>query len=490
MTETHKPIVLDAVLIRNTVRMFFQSRYDNPLPIPPFHSEMWQLCCSDAKYVAIAAPRGTAKSTAITHAYVLCNLLFRLRKFALIVSDTEGQAAQFLGDLKREITDNEAVKEAFMVSKLIKETETDFIVLFTDGQQCRVMAKGSEQKVRGLKWRSSRPDLVVGDDLENDEIVMNKERRDKFRRWFMNALLPCGSDNCIFRIAGTILHIDSALNRLLKNPAWATARFQAHGPDFTDLLWPEKYSVEDLKRIRANYVAENNLDGYYQEYLNNPVAEGSTFFRPQDFKPMEPKDYDSHKVYFAAADFAISEDERADYTVIMIVGMDKSGNLHVVDVRRGRWDADEIISELISVQRRYDPEIFTFETEKIDKAIGPSLKREMIRTGQFLNIKKITPTKSKTTRGRSIQKMMRAGAVRWDMNLPEFEDMKAELLTMTPSGPRGTHDDYFDAFAYIGLTIDLYYEAETEEELADEEYEDELEHAFEFGEQSTCVTGY
>ena len=205
---------------------------------------------------------------------------------------------------------------------------------------------------------------------------------------------------------------------------------------------------------------------------------------------MDTEDYSSHKKYFAAADFAISEKEKADYTVIVVAGMDDKGILHIEDTRRGRCDADEIINELISVQKRYDPEIFTFETEKIDKAIGPSLNRAMIREGAFLNIKRITPTKSKTTRGRSIQKTMRAGGVKFNEHADWYIDMKTELMTMTPSGPRGKHDDYFDAFAYIGLTIDKYYEAETQQELEDESYEDEYDHSLLSYEGMCASTGY
>jgi hypothetical protein len=57
-----------------------------------------------------------------------------------------------------------------------------------DGHQFRIMALGSEQKVRGLLWNGRRPNLIVGDDLENDEIVMNSERRQKFANWVDNAL--------------------------------------------------------------------------------------------------------------------------------------------------------------------------------------------------------------------------------------------------------------------------------------------------------------
>lgn len=478
--------LVDAPLIRNFVKLFLLSRYDNVLPSPPFHDDMWELCCSESRQVAIAAPRGTAKSTAITLAYVLAKVLFRDSQHVMIVSDTEGQAAQFLGDIASELRDNRAIVEEFQIENFSKNAETEIIVRFKDGYCFRIVAKGSEQKVRGTKWRHKRMDLVVCDDLENDEIVMNPERRLKFRNWFMNALLPSGSDFCEFRIVGTILHLDSMLQRLLDSKTWSTKVFRAHGPEFSDLLWPEKYTVERLKTIRDGYLEDGNIEGYSQEYLNNPVAEGQTYFRKQDFLPMSDDDRDSPKMYFAAADFAISESERADYTVMIVVGMDSAGIISVVDVRRGRWDADEIIKELLSIQKRYKPEVFTFETEKIDKAIGPSLNRNMQRTGLYININKIAPTKSKTTRGRSMQSIMRAGGVRFDEYADWYKGLLAELMTITPAGPKGKHDDMFDAFSYIGLTVDKYYEAGTTEEIEDWEYEEELEEYYEDEDVSIC----
>ncbi len=37
---------------------FLKRNFDNPAEIPNFHREMWSFCCSDYKFVAIAAPRG------------------------------------------------------------------------------------------------------------------------------------------------------------------------------------------------------------------------------------------------------------------------------------------------------------------------------------------------------------------------------------------------------------------------------------------------
>jgi predicted phage terminase large subunit-like protein len=466
-------------------------KYDNPKPIPPFHLEMWELCTSEAPKVAIAAPRGHAKSTAITHAFILSMVCLKKKSFVLLVSDTEGQATEFLGDIKSELTGNDMLKETFGIDSILKDTETNIVCRFKTGEQFRIVAKGSMQKVRGLKWRGKRPDLIVGDDLENDEIVMNPERREKFRRWLMNALIPCGSDTCWIRIVGTILHLDSALQRLLDDKTWDHLFYEAHNPDFSEILWPEQYSKERLLAIRAGYLAQNDPEGYSQEYLNRPVAVENAFFNKDYFFDFE-RDGDKALLpnleYFAAADFAISEKEKADYTAILVCGVSPDGTVYVVDARRGRWDADQIISELLAVQKMWSPNVFTFETAKIDKAIGPFLEREMRRKRIYMNIVKMTPTQSKTMRARSIQAMHKSGSIRYDKEASWYPDFESELMMVADSGPRGKHDDYFDAFAYCGLTIDQYFEAYSDEEIEDLEYDDFFD---DYADQGRCAaTGY
>ena len=492
MVSTEQTIKLDAKHIEGFTKGLLATKYDNPKPVPPFHLEMWDLCLSDNPKVAIAAPREHAKSTAITHAFILAMMLFGVKRFCLLVSDTEGQAAEFLGDIKSELTDNADLKATFGIKRILKDTETNIIVQFADGKKFRIIAKGSEQKVRGLKWGGMRPDLIVGDDLENDDIVMNPDRRIKFQNWFRRALVPCGSDTCWIRIVGTVLHLDSMLNNLLASKNWKSRLYEAHNSDFSELLWPEKFSKERLLAIRAIFEEANDLDGYSQEYLNKPVATGNQYLNSDYYYDFERDKNDNwikpNLEYYAAADFAISEKEKADYTVIGVVGVDPEGYVYLVDMKKFRGDADVIIGELLATQKHYNPNVFTFETEKIDKAIGPSLNRAMKRTRIYLNIKKIVPVKSKTARGKSIQALHKAGHIKYDKLAAWFPDFYAEMQTITDSGPRGKHDDMFDVFAYLGLTIDQYYEAYSDKEIEDEEYESLFEDMHDMGRNHT--TGY
>lgn len=462
---------LTADLIEGFTGSVLASRFDNPAPIPAFHKEMWGLCCLPDRKVAIAAPRGHAKSTAITLSYALSLALFRVRDHILIVSDTEGQASQFIGDLAVELSENEKLHELFGKIVFEKDNATEIIATMRDGHKFRFIAKGSEQKVRGLKWRNKRPNAILGDDLENDEIVMNRDRREKFKHWILKALIPCGSDDCLIRFVGTILHMDSFLENILNDDSWTSRRYQAHNSDFSEILWSEKFSKERLQEIRNDYIKQGVPEGYSQEYLNQPLDSENSYFRKEDFMEYAEEDLKrKHLYYYSAIDFAISMQERSDYTVIVTVGVDSDNKIYVVDVRRGRWDGLEIINEMFSVHRRYSPEIFTAEAGMIEKSLGAFIKEEMFKRGEFLNLNPMVPVRDKQTRARSIQARMRAGSVYFDHEASWFADLQQEMLQF----PRSLHDDQCDALAWIGLTLDKKVEGQTHAERENEEWGEEF----------------
>lgn len=485
--------MLTAEIIEGLSQTILARNFDDPKPTPDCHRQWWEMCCASHRYVAIAAPRGFAKSTAITHVYLLANLLFREREFALIVSDTEGQAVMFLQDIKSELENNENLIELFRPKRdgdgnviLFKDTETDIIVEFEDGHQFRIVARGANQRVRGLKWGHKRPDIVVCDDLENDEIVLNKDRRAKFKRWFYGALLPCLSDKGIVRVVGTILHMDSLLENLMPNRqlaerrklpeliveelrewtkikvAWRSARYKAHNKDYTHLLWPEKQNEQQLKEKRADYIAQGIPEVYAQEYLNVPLDDSFSYFRRQDFQPMTQDQKNNDRVkYYIAMDLAISEDTRADYTVALIAAVDENGLLYVVNVIRERLDGGEIVDLILRLQLRYQPEWFGVEEGQIKKSIWSFLVEQMGRADIYPNFFQLKPILDKQTRAKSIQGRMRANGCRFDKDAEWYQDFEDECLKF----PRDKHDDQVDAFAWLGQMLDKLIHAPTQKEI-------------------------
>jgi predicted phage terminase large subunit-like protein len=479
---------LSAELIHGFMGSVLSSGLDEPAPTPDCHLEWWALCCSDYKRVAIAAPRGHAKSTAITKAYTLASVLFRDRSFVLVVSDTYKQACLFLGEIKRELTSNETLISLFGVKELKTDREEDIVVEFDDGQQFRIMALGSEQKVRGLLWNGKRPDLIVGDDLENDEIVMNPERREKFRGWMMNALLPCMSEKGIVRIVGTILHMDSALERLMpkdrsdnslisdlcvkmRKPigGWMGVRYQAHGPhaDYEQILWPVKWTEKRLKEIKAMFEGQGNPEGYYQEYLNRPIDPRNSFFRKDDFQDYEEIDKDRGFEFYPtylACDLAVTTKERRDWCAFIIGSVDETGMLYIRHVIRERMDSKEIVDTIIRLQERYKFNVMLIGKGALEKAIGPFLKDAIRRTRKFLHLEAIPDVLDKRSKATSIRGRMRAGGVKFDKKRKWFSDLEQEMLEFD----RGVHDDQVDAMALFGMYLDHVIDAPTAKEIEEE----------------------
>ena len=498
---------LTSKIIHGFSESILSKRYFEKRETPACHLEWWDICCSNHPLVAIAAPRGHAKSTAITHAYVLASVLFRDRGFVLLISDTYEQAVMFLKDIVSELQDNEELIEFFGIDpEFEKDAENDIIVRFNDGAKFRIIAKGSEQKVRGMKWAGRRPDLIVCDDLENDEIVMNNERRDKFKKWFLDALLPCRSDNGIVRIVGTILHLDSLLESLMpvlhdkkftvdtplksistnKKRAWYGVRYRAHPAidDFSQLLWADKRPVEWLKAERQKYLDAGNPSGYAKEYLNYPIDETHAFFRKSDFVPMSPDDFRKFKNIYVGFDLALGQDNRADYSAFVVGGVDEDGVLYIIDVIRDRMDTHEASEVLFQLQQTYDPEAFIVEKGVIEKSIGPFLYAEMIKPNRIpLSLVTKNPSKDKEFRARAIQARMRAKGCRFDKNAEWYPAFERELLEF----PSSKHDDMVDALAYIGLMLKDLVEAPTQQEQDKADWEEDV--SFYLGSANTPLRG-
>lgn len=506
-------VPLSSQLIEGFAGSCITEYLDNAVQFKDFHRELWALCSSEDPFVAICAPRRHSKSTTVTIIYTLCALLFRNRKFAVIVSDTESQSALFIGQIKQIISDSKDIQEMFDINlnekgqaDFVKDTTTDFIVRFKDGDMFRVVAKGAEQKLRGLLWDGGRPDLIIVDDILNEELVMNKDRRDKLRRWFYGSLIPCRSKDGVIRFVGTPMNADDILESLMPNEwspltvveplkiyskrktsMWKTVKYRAHDENFSHILWPEMHSKDALIELRKELTDQGIPEVYSCEMLCQPVDDSIRFFKKSDILDMKEADREKDLSYYVSIDLAISTSDKSDWSVFTVGGMDSEGVLYIRNVIRERMDGLSIAQTMISLQRRYNPVAFGIEEGQISKSIGPFLNRMMVEQNVYLSIYPLRPHKTdKIGRARSIQARMRASAVKFDKSEDWYPTMEHEVLQF----PRGKHDDQVDSLSYLGLIIDKMSEGRTESEITEDEYAEQFEE-FEAEHLGKCATtGY
>jgi len=273
-----------------------------------------------------------------------------------------------------------------------------------------------------------------------------------------------------------------------KKMMWKSVKYRAHTMNFDQILWPQRFNKDYFKLRMEEFTKDGMLDLYSQEYLNNPMDESVAYFKRGDFQREDDEDKKKIVRYYITIDPAISTESRSDYSVFIVAAVDEDRGLHIRNVIRERLDGKEIIDTILALEKTYKPEAIGIEEMMVSQALGPYLREAMVKENIFPTLIKLKHGgKDKVQRSRSIQARMRAKTVKFDMKAdwyPAFED---EVLKF----PRGVKDDQVDAFAYLGMLLDMIIEAPTQQEEAEEEYQDELrEHAATSANGRSQWTGY
>lgn len=484
-------VKLTAELIESFAGAFLSPRYDNPKPTPPFHREAWKLYASDCKQAGVIAPRDHAKSTGLTFDYILAEVLFRTSDYVILIGSTEDKAAEQLSNISEELESNEDLRREFGIKSFESQTKTDVIVQHDDGHRFRILARGAEQKIRGAMWKGKRPNLIVCDDMEDDEQVENKDRRLKFRRWFFRAAKQALSKSGKIRIHGTILHEDALLARLRKNSVWTMLFYKAHKSysDFSELLWPDRWTAEELRARQKEFEEDGDSAGYSQEFLNTPLDNADKYLRKPDFFDMSQQDHEAQKLMAVGVDFALSKKDSANRTSFTVGGKCQRNLIHHVDQHVGRWDSLEIAEKFFEIDNRWHPDVFFVEGGQAWLSIQPILVKEMRARDQWLVFEVLNPKSDKAIRGRAFQKKMRSGACRFDKDAEWYPGYESELLLFTGSSDAKA-DDQFDSTATLHVGLENWQEVEDDEFDTEEEVEFNRVAAASYGGGYRSSTGY
>lgn len=429
---------------------FFDDLQDR-VATAPFHFDMVGLYKSSPR-ACVVCPRGHAKSTT-ARKYLLHQILYGLSNYIIIVGASEDMAAQNLRWVRDQLTENDKLVDVFgYLKNKDKWADTEF----QTNTKIKVTAKGAGQKIRGANERG-RPDLIYIDDLEEDEQVSSKDRRDKLKKWFTQALLPSKSRNGRVIITGTILHMDSLLKNISENRVkdylnWEVLWYQAietvDGKDFA--LWPEHKPLEELYKLR-----DTDPETFAQEYQNNPTSGAMSVFNREEYKYISDSNIikDKKKVYvkgkivntLITTDLALSEKEGADYTVFMVSGMDNDSNLYVLEYERFRSsDPYYQIDMLFFMAEKWLCNTISMEQVAFQKTFKRMLELEQKRRNKFFLIHEISRQNiRKIFRIKSLKGPIKAGKLYWKNKHYEIEEELGQVTTTS----LGRHDDVVDALA-------------------------------------------
>ena len=265
-------------------------------------------------------PRGFAKTT-LAQIFVAWCGVFKQKHFALFIGKSDETAAETVQAIAVEFEVNERIIQDFGELKTADWSDDRGYRLKT-GMWMLPVGRGGG--IRGRKKGAHRPDLVIADDLEDEELVRNPKRVRQLLKWWLQAVLNTMAAGGKAIWLGTSLHQKSALDMLL-DPEWAyetgqeppqcvRRSYPAENPDGGS-VWPEVWPDERLAAQRAKI----GSTAYNQEYLHKAEMAGG-MFRREWFQPYTESELPREGlVTVGAIDPSVKSKETTDYKALLVV---------------------------------------------------------------------------------------------------------------------------------------------------------------------------
>lgn len=372
----------------------------------------------------------------------------------IAVASYSGDMAQDMGADTRSILTTPQFKLTFPEYRLRRGGNAKDNIQTAEGGRLVFVGRGGALTGRGMC-------VGIGDDLFKDhEEARSQAIRDQAWNWFTKVFMTRRMGPKIIILTMTRWHSDDVIGRLTdpENPHysaeeaknWKIIRLPAIaesddplGRKEGEALWPSDYGLDFLK-------SQQRIDplGFAALYQQRPsVADGVLFRRETiQYYDQEPE---TLRIY-CSSDHAVATKQRNDPSCFLKVGVDPQDNIYLLECIWKRMPSDVAVEAMLAMgggNRR--PLIWWAERGHISKSIGPFLRKRMLETGTYINIFEVTPAVDKEQRAQSIAGRVAMGKVFFPRNAFWTERAVNELLAF----PNGTHDDFVDALAWIGLGL-------------------------------------
>ena len=411
-----------------------------------FHDEIFKIIDDPAiQLAAIAAPRGTGKTSIISLAFPARHIIFRHSKSILMISATENSALLQSDNLKTALQYNQDIVTLFGSIKP-RSRDTAFAKgCWETPSGISILARGSGQQTRGLIKGNFRPDLIIIDDLEDPQEQISDESRAKIERWFWDDIyfLPDKGKPYKIILLGTITHPNCLLQKLLDNPSWNGVRLELFD-DNRKSLWPEYQSDAQIQAEYEQFEREGKLDLLYMNWRNIPVAKETAKFKPEYFKYYEEEtERSKFTESVVIIDPAKTLNITSDDTAIVVIGLTPTGGIYVRDVMSGKFAPDQIYELAFDACEKYHCRVIGIEVTSLNAFITYPIKDAMLRRGRYYEIEELKPWASKEERVGQLESFYRRGLI--FHNKTATVKLESRLL----SYPRPKLWDCMDALAYI-----------------------------------------
>jgi predicted phage terminase large subunit-like protein len=280
--------------------------------------------------------------------------------------------------------------------------------------------------------------LIIDDPLKDFEEAQSEAIREGLHQWYSSVAYTRLQPGGAVVLIQTRWHEDDLAGRLLREqrgewhvvslPAIAESDepFRKAG----ESLWPERFPLPELQRIRTS-VGSSTWAALYQQ---RPSAAEGTVFKREWWHYYGPLPSLFTRIV-QSWDTAFKKGAENDFSVCTTWGVTPTG-FYLLHAWRGRVEFPELkrIADILAAQWR--PSAILVE----DKASGQSLIQEL-KVANRLPILPVKVDSDKLARAAAVTPTVEAGKVFLPESAPWLDDYRDEMASF----PTGVYDDYVDS---------------------------------------------
>lgn len=351
---------------------------------------------------------------------------------------------------------------------------TDVRYEFTNIEGFTLVIKGYGAKtgVRGAKEMGQRPYLAVLDDLVSDEdarsaTVINSIE-DTVYKAIDYALHPSRRKTIW---SGTPYNSRDPLYKAVESGAWYVnvypicEKFPCQKEEFRG-AWEDRFNYDFVFSQYDKSLKAGKISGFNQELMLRIMSDEDRLVGDADIV-----EYDNRSAvisnrnrynFYITTDFATSEKDSSDYSVISVWAYTNNGDWLWVDGVCKRQLMDKNIDDLFRLISTYKPMSVGIEVTGQQGGFIQWIQQEMLSRNIFFNMASennsnkpgIRPTTNKMQRFNIVLPLFKQKKIWFPKelkNTPELQEMYDELKSASKTGFKSKHDDAIDTISMLSV---------------------------------------
>jgi predicted phage terminase large subunit-like protein len=440
---------------------------------PPVHLKMLdKLSNSVSEQIANLCFRGAAKTTLFFEYLVLFIAVFgylpgfgELSGMIYVSDSMENGVKTARKNIEFRYDNSDFLKEWIPHAHF-----TDNYLEFTnkDGHRFGVKMFGAKTGIRGTKIFGKRPPLAVLDDLVSDDDAKSKTSmqaiKDTVYKGINYALDPVRR-KIVFN--GTPFNHDDIMIEAVESGAWdvnvwpVCERFPCTREEFVG-AWEDRFTYDFIVSQYENAVLTGKVDGFMQELMLRITSSEERLVQDEDirlYSRVQLLERKSQFNFYITTDFAVSDKQTADLSVISVWAYNSNGDWFWVDGIAERQTMDKTIDDLFRLVQTYGPQSVGIEVSGQQLAFIKWLQSEMMTRNiwfSFASSEKsgspgIRPLQNKLARFNLVEPLFKAGKMYFPAEMRTSKIMAhfyGQLRLATKSGLKGK-DDCLDTISML-----------------------------------------